>query len=222
MFSGVMMSAVVIPYVMSTGGEWYTAAKNKVASMTQSSPKEGSAQNAEGAALAAYGSNNSGQQGHSLAAAHLPRANQVPVEGYGTVHLGEVINFNATPSWVMARWPRVTVGLAETELQGYRVALVSGTAQDDIAGSLTYYFDNEQRVSIIHFRGSTGDPRKLVALVMSQYEMLPQATGDPRLQLYQRKWNGKPVSELQIHTAVVLRADEPYSRFSLEMAIKRS
>jgi hypothetical protein len=221
MFSGVMMSAVVIPYVMSTGGEWYTAAKNKVASMTASSPKEGSAPNAE-TALAAYGSNESGQQGHSLAAAHLPRANQVPVEGYGTVHLGEVINFNATPSWVMARWPRVTVGLAETELQGYRVALVSGTAQDDIAGSLTYYFDNEQRVSIIHFRGSTGDPRKLVALVMSQYEMLPQATGDPRLQLYQRKWNGKPVSELQIHTADVLRADEPYSRFSLEMAIKRS
>jgi hypothetical protein len=221
MFSGVMMSAVVIPYVMSTGGEWYTAAKNKVASMTASSPKEGSTPNAE-TALAAYGSNESGQQGHSLAAAHLPRANQVPVEGYGTVHLGEVINFNATPSWVMARWPRVTVGLAETELQGYRVALVSGTAQDDIAGSLTYYFDNEQRVSIIHFRGSTGDPRKLVALVMSQYEMLPQATGDPRLQLYQRKWNGKPVSELQIHTADVLRADEPYSRFSLEMAIKRS
>src|SRR3569832_1698628 len=83
MFSGVMMSAVVIPYVMSTGGEWYTAAKNKVASMTASSPKEGSTPNAEGAALAAYGSNNSGQQGHSLAAAHLPRANQVPVEGYG-------------------------------------------------------------------------------------------------------------------------------------------
>lgn len=214
MFSGVVMSAVVIPYVMSTGGEWWTVAKERVAAMTQSSPKEAGAGNSQ-AATGAY------PQGHSLAAAHLPGSRQVPVEGYGTMHLGEVINFNATPAWVMARWPRVTVGLAELDMQGYRVPLVTGTAQDDLAGSLTYYFDQEQRVLLIHFRGSTGDPRKLVSLVMSQYQMLPQATGNPSLQLYQVKWNGKPISELQVHTADVLRADEPYSRFSVELALKR-
>ena len=221
MFSGVMMSAVVIPYVMSTGGEWFTAAKNRVASMTQASPKEGSA--AAGNAAASFDSSAAGAypQGHSLAAAHLPRANQVPVEGYGTMHLGEVINFNATPAWVMARWPRVTVGLAELDMQGYRVPLVTGTAQDDLAGSLTEDLDQAQHVLLIHFRGSTGDPRKLVALVMSQYKMLPQASGNPSLQLYQVKWNGKPISELQVHTADILRADDPYSRFSVELALKR-
>jgi hypothetical protein len=220
MFSGVMMSAVVIPYVMSTGGEWLATAKQSVAGLTQSSPKEPAA--GENAQTAFNSGATSGHyQGHSLAAGYLPGARQVPVEGYGATNLAEVINFNATPAWVMARWPRVTVGMAETSMQGYRVTLVSGTAQDDIAGSLTYYFDQEQKVALIHFRGSTGDPRKLVALAMTQYQMQPQATGNPSLQLYQVKWNGKPVSELQVQTADVLRADQPYSRFTVELALKR-
>ena len=96
-------------------------------------------------------------QGHSLGGAHQP--SKVPIEGYGTYDLGEVINFGATPSWIMTRWPRVTVGLAELDMQGYRVPLVTGTKYDDLAGSLTYYFDQDQRVKLIHFRGTTGDPR---------------------------------------------------------------
>jgi hypothetical protein len=115
----------------------------------------------------------------------------------------------------------VTVGLADLDMQGYRVPLVTGTGYDDLAGSLTYYFDQNQQVKLIHFRGTTGDPRKLVALVMSQYKFLPQASGDPSLQLYQVKWNGKPISELQVHTADGLRASEPYSRFTVELAINR-
>jgi uncharacterized protein DUF6690 len=135
--------------------------------------------------------------------------------------LGEVLQFNGTPSWVMARWPRVTASLAELDLQGYRVPLVTGTGEDDLAGSLTYYFDKEQHVAYINFHGTTGDPRKLVSLVMSRYSFVRQSTDDPSLALYQVKWNGKPLSELRIRTARVLRADQPHARYEVDLAMKR-
>jgi hypothetical protein len=121
----------------------------------------------------------------------------------------------------MSRWPRVTAGLAEPELQGYRVPLVTGTGENDLAGSLTYYFDQDQRVKLIHFRCTTGNPQQLVTYVTSRYGLTPQPTGDPGLQLYQVKWNGKPMSELRIRTATILRAAQPYSRFHVELAMKR-
>ena len=74
-------------------------------------------------------------------------AKPAPLEGVTARDLGEVIRFDGSPEWVMARWPRVTAGLANLDLQGYRVPLVSGTAQDDLAGSLTYYFDRNQQVA---------------------------------------------------------------------------
>lgn len=224
MFSGVMLSAVVVPYVMSTGSQWWTTIKAKVSQMTASAPAkpEGIADLAIGppASVSHDPGIHATLAGHSLGGAHQPA--KIPVEGYAAQNLADVINFNATPQWIMMRWPRVTVGLAELDMQGYRVPLVTGTGYDDLAGSLTYYFDNEQRVKLIHFRGTTGDPRKLVGLVMQQYSFLPQPTGDPALQLYQVKWNGKPVSELRVQSASVLRADEPYSRFAVELALKRS
>lgn len=220
MFSGVMVSAVIVPYVMSTGTEWLNTIKASLAGSGAQAPAEGAAPGVP-AQTAAFG------QGHQTPfhmASHLPEVHKpsnIPLEGYGTYQLEEIINLNATPAWIMSRWPRVTVGLAELDLQGYRVPLVTGTRADDLAGSLTYYFDQNQQVALIHFRGTTGDPRRLVGLVMSQYKFKPQTTGDPSLQLYQVKWNGKPISELQVHTASVLRASEPLSRFTVELALKR-
>ncbi len=220
MFSGVLMSAVAIPYAMSTGSQWWTTIKSNVASMSQSSEQPADATPAKTASPPEFTAGSPTNYAQVASAPGRP-AHSVPIEGYGTYNLSEVINFGATPSWVMTRWPRVTVGLAELDMQGYRVPLVTGTRQDDLAGSLTYYFGTDQRVKLIHFRGTTGDPRKLIQLVMGQYKLLPQPTGDPSLQLYQVKWNGKPVSELQVHTAQVLRASDPFKRFRLELALKR-
>jgi hypothetical protein len=143
------------------------------------------------------------------------------VENDGPRDLNEVLRFDGTPGWVLARWPRVTAGLAELDLQGYRVALVTGTGEEDLAGSLTYYFDKDQRVKFITFKGTTGNPRKLIALVTSRYSLKQQPTDDPSLALYQMKWNGKPQSELRIRTAHVVRADQPHSRYQVELAMKR-
>lgn len=205
----VMMSAVGVPYMLSASSAWWTAFKSRFYSSSSSADGQLS-----GSAPQGYSSSFGGAQ---LASS----GGQAPVEGYGRYQLSEVLQFDATPAWVMSRWPRVTSGLAEPKLQGYRVALVTGTTENDLAGSLTYYFDVDQRVKLIHFRGTTGNPRQLVAFVMSRYGFEPQASGDPALHLFQVKWNGKPTSELRIRPAQILKASQPYSRFEVELAMKR-
>ena len=140
------------------------------------------------------------------------------VEGRTPQKLEEVLRFDITPAWIIERWPRVSSGLSELDLQGYRVALVTGTTDSDLAGSLTYYFDNKNQVDRIIFHGSSGDPGQLVALVTSRYELKKQKTDDPSRTLFQRKLWGKSVSELRIRPAPVLRSDMPQARYEIELA----
>ena len=208
LFLSVMIAAVGVPYMMSASSDWWQSFTARFASPSNSAAGTG--------ALGTGGSFFGG--GWPLAGSP---GRPVPIEGYGRYDLAEVLNFDGTPEWVMSRWPRVTVGLADPELQGYRIPLVTGTAEDDVAGSLTYYFDKDRRIKLIHFRGTTGNPNKLIGLVTSRYGFTRQPTSDPSLVLYQVKWNGKPTSELRIRTARILRASQPHARFQVELAMKR-
>ncbi len=89
-----------------------------------------------------------------------------PVRG-----LAEVFQFNVTPDWIMRRWPQVATGLGQLQLQGYRVPLVTGTRESDVAGSLTYYFNAQRQLQRIAFQGNTGDPRQLVGLLSSRFNL---------------------------------------------------
>jgi hypothetical protein len=214
LFVFVMMAAVGVPYLVTSSSDWWNAL---------SAQYLGGGADAKAAAAAGSkpgGPPPAGSQ-HGAGAKPNPAIRPLPVEGFGAQDLSQVLQFDGTPSWVMARWPRVTAGLAELDLQGYRVALVSGTADDDLAGSLTYYFDKSQRVARISFHGTTGDPRKLISLVSSRYHFVQQQTDDPSLSLYQVKWNGKPLSELRIRPSRVVRADQPHTRYEVELAMKR-
>ena len=101
-------------------------------------------------------------------------ANAVPAPP--VVDLSEALRFEVTSAWVLGRWPRVTAGLPDEDLQGYRVALVTGTREDDLAGSLTYYFNKHQRCQRITFQGTTGDARKLIAYLTQSLRL--QATDE--------------------------------------------
>jgi hypothetical protein len=138
------------------------------------------------------------------------------------VDLAEALRFEASSAWVLGRWPRVTAGLPDEDLQGYRVALVTGTREDDLAGSLTYYFDKHQRCRRITFQGTTGDTRKLIAFLTQRYGFKKQISNDPNLFLYQIRWNGSPLSELHIRPARVIRADAPLARFEVLLAMNDS
>ena len=123
LFLLLMMGAVGLPYLATSSSDW-------LGSFGLGS--SGSAANAKAQAP--------GNDGGSRSAASLTRGGSSrtdpfgkptgPIEGYSAHDLGEVLQFDGTPAWVMTRWPRVTAGLAELDLQGYRVPLVTGTAQD--------------------------------------------------------------------------------------------
>lgn len=137
--------------------------------------------------------------------------------------LEEVLRFDVTTSWVLSKWPRVSANLAELDVQGYRVPLVTGTTDADVAGSLTYYFNAKQRVERITFFGTTGDTRRLVAFLESQYGFKREQTPEPNLFVYTVKsWSwGKATSELRMRPASVVRSDVPKSRFEVALLIDR-
>jgi len=136
--------------------------------------------------------------------------------------LAEVFRFDISPAWVMAQWRRVSASLAQLQLQGYRVPLVTGTAEDDLAGSLTYYFDSRQQLQRITFQGSTGDPRKLLALLTARYGFARRLTNDPSSFVYEvPSLDKKAKSVLWIRPARVVKADESYHRFQVALVMER-
>lgn len=127
--------------------------------------------------------------------------------------LREVIRFDIDPAWVRSRWSRVSTTLANLELEGMRVPLVTGTAVDDLHGSLTFYFDRDRRLQRLSFFGYTGDARRLIELVTKYHHLVQQPTIDAGL--YVRRWNNRPASVLRISHAPVVRASQPNSQLQV-------
>jgi hypothetical protein len=136
------------------------------------------------------------------------------------IGLPEAIRFDVTTLALFQRWPRVVTGLPEGDLQGYRVPLVTGTREEDVAGSLTYYFNRQQICQKITLLGAVGDTRKLAEFVVGRFGLQRQTSADPGLHLYQTRWNGKPVSELKIKAAPVVKASAPHARYEVELVLK--
>jgi hypothetical protein len=138
------------------------------------------------------------------------------------VPLEQALRWELTPAWVLSTWPRVTTHLAELDLQGYRMPLVSGTTETDIAGSLTYYFDPQQRLERITFNGTTGDARRLVTFLNQQHHFQRRlAKDDPGLYLYQVEQDQRALSELKIRAAPIVKSGSPYGRFEVSIEMRR-
>lgn len=131
----------------------------------------------------------------------------------------EVLRFDVQPAWVTSRWSRVSAVLSEQQFQGLRVPLVTGTDLDDLAGSLTYYFDQRRQVRRVTFTGRTGDPEELVRLVTQRFGF--QAVPDLGAGIYVVRWNGQPMSVLRVEHASVIRSTDPLSRFDIELEVNR-
>ncbi len=141
-------------------------------------------------------------------------------DGDQTQDLAEVLRFDVTPGWVTQRWPRVTTGLAQPQLVGYRVSLVTGTTPADLAGALTYYFNPEQHVQRITFRGTTGDVRRLVQILTTRYMFTRRLTNDPGVVLYEGlNAEGQPTNVMRIRAAWVVKANDPYRRFEIDLVM---
>lgn len=144
-----------------------------------------------------------------------------PLEGPQVVDLAEVLRFDIAPAWLVQRWPRVMSTRHDGGLQAYRVLLVTGMKESDLAGPLTYYFNPSQQLERIRFQGATGDCRPLVQHLTSRFQMSRQSTADPAEQLYVVKRDGKVVSQLRVVTASFLDASMPTARYHVELSLAR-
>jgi len=137
------------------------------------------------------------------------------------VGLEEALRFDLTPAWVVSRFPRVSAGLGYLQLQGYRVALVSGTAEDDVAGSLTYYFNLEKLQRIV-FQGTTGDYRRLSQFLMVHYGFALRPVNTPGVFLFEGPAvAGKAGSFLWVEPSSLMKAEEPFKRFNISLVLDR-
>jgi len=160
--------------------------------------------------------------GSGPAAVPGPSVSSTSLADIPVADLVEVLRFDVTVDWIMGRWPRVSAGLAQLQLQGYRVPLVTGTAEDDLAGALTYYFNPRQELQRITFQGTTANPRKLVQLLAAQYGFARHLTNDPSSFVYEAPGpEKKPKSVLWIRPARVLKADETHQRYQLSLVLER-
>jgi hypothetical protein len=136
------------------------------------------------------------------------------------VTIEQAFRFDLTPHWISSRWPRVSTVLGDSEQLGMRVALVTGTRPDDVAGSLTYYFDPHHQLQRITFEGLTRDPRRILSATVTPYGLKSQPTtgaghyisGDPK----------NPISEVTVEHLPVLVADPDAARAEVSVDLRRS
>jgi hypothetical protein len=201
-----LLAAASLPYLSSpnTGlRQWIT-----------SPSAEEQAEESKGAVIATPGG--SGEQGHELYHPKLERPEGQPVND-----LSEIFRFDISSGWVLARWPRVTTRLSTLDLNGYRVPLVTGTKENDLAGSLTYYFNQHQQVQRITFLGKTGDPTAFVALMTGRFQFVRELVPDPSLYVYKVKAGKQVVSEMRIRPVPTVSAADPRGRFEVARVIER-
>ena len=100
--------------------------------------------------------------------------------------------------------------------------LVTGTAEDDLAGSLTYYFDARQQVQRIVFEGTTGDARKLIRFLVSRHQFARRLVNNPGLFRYEVAVSRGPAkSYVEIRPARIVRADDVHHRLEVFFVIER-
>jgi hypothetical protein len=176
-----------------------------------------------GARQAAIFATGAGSEGAAnIAGPVTPDAPAIPRSNVRVHDASSVFDFQITPEWIVAHWPAVSTGLAQLQLEGYRVPLVTGTAQHDLAGSLTYYFNAEQKLCQITFVGTTGDPRPLIGLLTNRFHLTRKLVNDPGLVIYEAVHaDNRPASSLQIRLAQQDQPNEPYRRYDLTLSVER-
>ncbi len=139
--------------------------------------------------------------------------------GSQVTDIREVLRFDITPEWVTNRFARVGTVLADLKLEGLRVPVVTGTKADDVAGTLTYYFDHSHKLQRVMVHGFTGDPTRLVGAMTQHYGL----THEPTLEagVFTRRWNGRPVHFLRLTRAPVVYADAVHQKYTVFLELNQ-
>ena len=151
--------------------------------------------------------------------ADAPPEQIVAVPGPDVTNFAEIFRFDITPQFVTERWSRVSTGLSDVRMQGYRVPLVTGVEPGDLAGSLTYYFDSRPRLQRITFIGTTGDPSRLINFLAQQYGFHRYQHGNARVTTFRSRFRWTGV--LNITPAEVLDHQLTATNYRVDLSIAR-
>jgi hypothetical protein len=200
--------AVSVPVAILSGPDWW--GKLAAAITGEESPSAGKG----GGAVKETGTEGTKQvSGGTIAG----RAEELVAT---SVNWEEIFRFDLTPEDLARRFPRISVGLGLLQWQGYRVPVVTGTRPDDLAGSLSYYFDSRGQLAMIEFVGSTGAVGRLVSFCHQRFGLAQRITNSPAVFYYERPHPKlRQTSYLVIRPAPVLEAGDPYQRFSVELRL---
>jgi hypothetical protein len=130
----------------------------------------------------------------------------------------QALQFNVTKEWVYRSWDRKSSGTTDLGLFAVRVPLVSGTQSASLAGALTYYFNTKDQVEYISFRGTTGDPSRLVRFLTQTYQFQP-VSSQPGEQVYQVADRSGVHSELRTRPVSVVSTTLPFASHSVELEL---
>ncbi len=144
-----------------------------------------------------------------------------PLEGVYGRSLGELLNWGITKEWVYRNWDRKSTGLADPQLFGIRVPVVTGAAMTDVAGSLSYYFDAQGVLQKIRLHGRSADTTQLVRLAAERFRMSRRTSLSPGDQLFQSVEKNRLRSELRTRPESVLWGTTPHSSFVVDMEVNR-
>lgn len=209
-----LAASVAVPYVATNAPQWR---------QEWNAPPAQAATAPASTAPSAFGVK-SPQRPAALAAPVGPGSTlyplRTPIEGTPSYSLADVLRMDVTKEWVYQRWPRKSTALAELDLYGVRVPLVTGTKLDDLAGSLTYFFGPDGRLRVITFRGTTGDTTQLVNLVTQRYGLQPQPVIAAGEQLFQVRRGDDVLSSLRTRPSPVLWASSPHDSFRVELELQ--
>ncbi|OYP37706.1 DUF6690 family protein [Rhodopirellula sp. MGV] len=140
--------------------------------------------------------------------------NQQPtLSGHQVEDIGQLLRFDISPHWVISQFSRVSTVLANLNLKGLRVPIVTGIRADDLAGTLTYYFDSSDHLQRVTFHGFTGDPTKLERLMVSGYGL----QREPALEAgaFTKRWNGRPTHFFRLTHAPVVFSDAVHHKYTV-------
>ena len=194
------VGAIFGPFVVHSGPKWVSQATASLSSATAKSAPTNPA---------------------ACPQTSVEELGEIQWEGADVDQLWEVLRFDLTPHSLAQRWPRVGTSLADLSAQGFRVPLVTGTRPDDLAGSLTYYFNHQHLLQRIAFSGTTGDYRRLLRLLTDYYGFVNRPTNTPNVIVFEVPAKGAATSYLWIEPADVVRADQPLNRFKITLVLER-
>ncbi|QDS93532.1 hypothetical protein FF011L_23020 [Roseimaritima multifibrata] len=138
----------------------------------------------------------------------------------GPVHdLRDVLRFDITPNWISGHFARVTTVLADLQLDGLRVPLVTGTDATDLAGTITYYFDHSGQMQRVNVQGFVGDPADITQLMQQYYHMSPEPTLDAGV--FTVRWNGMATGLLKLTRAPVMYSDATHQRYTVFLELNQ-